>query len=309
MALITAARINNLQSRIALVLGNGAGENGYGQTLLSSQVSNQGGIIDADDMNNIYADILKARVHQVGPGDISIAQVIEDQNIVGEEDSDFISDSGIVTNDADGEKKGIADYETLMTSVETDKAIVHASQAVSEAAIASVRTNVWNGLIYHQVDVTFTDEDHRRHFFNSGGQIIFNATLISGTGAKFDEWVGMLNTTIVKFEHNSTLDQSNSVLTNIGNYDLTSQYQTIGQRQGTGSYSENLYKIYARQTSTSVLQFKVEFNDADTGGSAGSFIGDEPVSGTLTNSISQRRATGSNVSITTPAYNTVTKLE
>ena len=33
MADITAARLNNLQSRVALILGTGSGDSGYGQTL------------------------------------------------------------------------------------------------------------------------------------------------------------------------------------------------------------------------------------------------------------------------------------
>ena len=36
MANIQAADINNLQNRIALVYGEGSGQNGYGQTLASS---------------------------------------------------------------------------------------------------------------------------------------------------------------------------------------------------------------------------------------------------------------------------------
>ena len=70
MADITAARINNLQSSIALILGNGSGQNGYGQVVSSSPVTNTGDVVNAEDMNSIYADILAARVHQVGPGDI-----------------------------------------------------------------------------------------------------------------------------------------------------------------------------------------------------------------------------------------------
>ena len=49
MAEITAARINNLQSRIELILGNGAGQNGYGQSLSSDQVSNASDVITAED--------------------------------------------------------------------------------------------------------------------------------------------------------------------------------------------------------------------------------------------------------------------
>ena len=63
MADITAARLNNLQSRIALILGTGSGTSGYGQTVVSSQVNNTSDIIDADDINNIYTDMVKTRIH------------------------------------------------------------------------------------------------------------------------------------------------------------------------------------------------------------------------------------------------------
>ena len=72
MADITAARINNLQSSIALILGTGSGQNGYGQIVSSLPVNNTDDIITAEDINLIYADILKARVHQVGVTDIGI---------------------------------------------------------------------------------------------------------------------------------------------------------------------------------------------------------------------------------------------
>jgi len=78
MAEITAARLNNLQARVELILGNGAGQNGYGQTITSANVLNDGNAtIVADDLNNMYADMIRARIHQVGPGDVGIAEVIE----------------------------------------------------------------------------------------------------------------------------------------------------------------------------------------------------------------------------------------
>ena len=87
MADITAARINNLQSSIALNTRTGSGQNGYGQSVTSAPVNNTGDIVEAADMNAIYADILKARVHQVGAGDIGIAQVVQNLNIVAEDTS------------------------------------------------------------------------------------------------------------------------------------------------------------------------------------------------------------------------------
>jgi hypothetical protein len=67
MTEITAARLNNLQARIELILGFGAGQNGYGQSITSTNVLNDSNlIITADDLNNIYADMIRARIHQVG---------------------------------------------------------------------------------------------------------------------------------------------------------------------------------------------------------------------------------------------------
>jgi len=75
MADISAARLNNLQARIEAIMGNGAGQNGYGETISSYQVSS-GTVIQANDINSIYADIVRARVHQVGVSPPEIQQLI-----------------------------------------------------------------------------------------------------------------------------------------------------------------------------------------------------------------------------------------
>ena len=180
MADITAARINNLQSSIALILGSGSGQNGYGQAVTSVPVTNTGDIATAADMNAIYADILTARVHQVGAGDIGIAEVVQNLNVVAEDTSFNVSDLGVTTVDPDGFKKGITDFETLMTQVQSDKASIHTSQAALEPGVASARSTTWNGLIYHEVAVTFSSADARRFFFNTGGELRLTA---NNTGA------------------------------------------------------------------------------------------------------------------------------
>ena len=169
MANITAARINNLQNRISLIYGLGAGQNGYGQTLASSQVNSVESDILAADLNNIYADILNARVHQVGVGNLSIDTVDAGANTVAEDTSSFLNDAGLLTEDPDGFKKGIADYEALMTLIETNKFVVSPSQAGQSLKLTDIRSASWNGLIYQVFTVTFNNADHRRNFFNSGG--------------------------------------------------------------------------------------------------------------------------------------------
>ena len=113
MADITAARLNNLQARIALILGVGSGTSGYGQTVSSSQVNNTQ-VVDADHINNIYTDMVKARIHQVGVTETGIREVIEDLNTIAEETSQQVNNTGTTATDAEGTKKGIADYECFV---------------------------------------------------------------------------------------------------------------------------------------------------------------------------------------------------
>jgi len=237
MADITASRINNLQSSIALVLGTGSGQTGYGQTVTSVPVNNTGDIVEAADMNAIYADILKARVHQVGAGDIGISQVIQNLNIVAENTSNFISDSGVVTTDPDGFKKGIEDFENLMSTVIADKAIIDATQADLEPGITSVRSSTWNGLIYHEIQVTFSSADAKRFFFNAGGEIRLSANNTSASTPKGLDWNQLCSQVgTIKFGAENTVSTSGGG-SSIGNYDLTGAFQNIYQKIGSGTYS------------------------------------------------------------------------
>ena len=293
MAEITAARINNLQSRINLILGNGAGETGYGQALSSSQVV-PNSIIDADDMNFLYADIIKARIHQVGPADAtvtSIAQVLEDQNIIADETSNIIDNSGVSISDPDGTKKGLADFEDLMQAVENDKQLIHPSQASLETVVTSTRTSIWNGLIFHEFVVTFANNDVLRHYFNSGGEIRIDPSNTNASSPKGLDWSQLCNEIgIIRFDYDSTSGSSGTG-TAIGGHDLTYNYQTIYNKVGAGTYSGvyagNTYTIKARYLTDSQIEFRCEFNDIAVDGTI-----DNNVDGTLRNVVSLYRATG-----------------
>src|SRR6056300_195031 len=62
--IISAARYNEMQSKVALVMGNGAGDFGYGQNLASSQVVRNTDIVRATHMQKLKTDIDKAYLHQ-----------------------------------------------------------------------------------------------------------------------------------------------------------------------------------------------------------------------------------------------------
>ena len=220
MANITAARINNLQSRIELILGNGSEKNGYGQTVTSVQVV-PNSIIDADHLNNIYTDIVKARIHQVGvshPSISTIKEVIEDLNIIADETSFTVTNEGIIADDPEGSKKGIDDFEDLMQQVEVDKQLIHPSQATLEQENSNQRTTVWNGRVFHTFLITFNDANARRHFFNSGGQIRIDPSNVNASTPKGQDWASLLDEIgIITFDSDSTSSTNLSGLP-IGNF-------------------------------------------------------------------------------------------
>jgi hypothetical protein len=71
--IITAARYNNLQSRVATVIGQGSGDAGYGQGLSSSQVATSE-VVTASHMALLFADLDAGIKHQtnVASNDIAI---------------------------------------------------------------------------------------------------------------------------------------------------------------------------------------------------------------------------------------------
>ena len=301
MADITAARINNLQSSISLILGTGSGQDGYGQSVTSVPVNNTGDVVEAADMNAIYADILTARVHQVGAGDIGIAEVVQNLNVVAEDTSFNVSDLGVTTVDPDGFKKGIVDFETLMTQVQSDKASIHTSQAALEPGVASARSTTWNGLIYHEVAVTFSSADARRFFFNTGGELRLTANNTGASTPKGLDWTALCSELgIIKLNSSATTTTGTGSGTSIGNYDLTSNFQSIYQKVGTGSYSGvyagNLYTIKARSDIDTRIIFRIEFNDVVFDNNV-----DNNVDGRIESVIQHYRASGG-VTVNAPTY-------
>lgn len=304
MADISAARYNNLQARINEVLGNGSGTTGYGQTLDSFQVIAPGGtsdvdLIEADHMINLYSDMIRARVHQVGPPPpTNIAQV---------------APTDLVYEDDPVGKTGILQFENFMTILENDKLIVDtATQTSTETAgnISNSRSTSWNGTITHEFTVTFDNANHRRHFFNAGGEILLSANITGGSGAKTNDWRAVLqNMGTIKMNYTRTtttapLPNATITTSNIGNYDLTGTYRTVFVKTASGTYAANDYTVKVKENNASQIQVLVEFND-DAGPNPNY---DENVNGTLTSSIQIIRPTGSNVEVKVPAFANISTL-
>ncbi|MDC1020703.1 hypothetical protein OAR23_01620 [bacterium] len=285
--IITAARYNSLQSRVATVMGVGSGDDGYGQNLSSAQVGVSDNV-QAIDINQLYSDMANGRIHQTGttPAEINLVT----QNV------DLVLDSDTIN------KKGIVQFENLATTLENDKFVSHISQSTAEAAIAGTRTTSWNGTISHIIDVTFADANHQRHFFNAGGTVRFasNITYV-GSSSKTIDWMTMLvNMGTVSMNYTSTTATGSGSGSAIGYHDLDSSYQQLFEKTGSGLYAANDYKIEGSKVSGTVLRFKVTFNDDNTGNPNT----DENVEGVLNSTITQLRPTGAAVEVASPNYST-----
>lgn len=309
MAIVTAARYNDLQAKIANVLGNGSGQFGYGQTLVSSQVAAET-LIDSQHMSDLYTDMINARVHQVGSIPNSIATVSAGQVI--EEDS---SDTGT--------GRGIIQYEDLADTIEANKDLIYTADTSQSTITAnktsSSRTTAWAGVVDHVVTVTFASADARRHFFNAGGEIRFTADLDpAASNGKNNDWNNLLAAMgTVKFKSNNCTSDGSAPGTSfdIGNFELTDSYQLVFQKDGTGVYAENDYNISAKENSTTVLEFRIQFRDDDAGDDTDDANQDgainpidEDVTGTLDSVVGERLPTGTRVSLTSPTFATTNTL-
>ena len=289
---ITAANYNDLQKTVADILGPGFAGAGYGQTLISSPISPQE-TVTATHMNLLKDDINRIHVHQTG----SLSALV-----------DLTTGEPIGANAIAGDvNRGFNQYVSIVNILEANAAIVDGTQVTLETATTSTRFAAWNGKVVHSFTASFNDADHRRAFFNAGGEIQVSATIEGDNTTKGQDWNTILtNMGTIKFKAETTEKTGSAgLLQPVGNYDLTTSYQKIFERRGQADYyAENRFFIYAKEVSNRAIQFSIEFEDND----AGDPNEDELIRGTLTSVIKQLRPTGSFVSVPSPAYSTQSNL-
>jgi len=293
---ITANRYNVLRTLVNKILGNSEVSTptyGYGQSTSTVSVT---GNFDANELNtdkvtaeqyeNLYIDLIRLRVHQVGVSGTTIDPFVE-----GSFDTNPSADKI--------ELAYIQALESLATNIETDRFLIDAATQSTEVnlltglgnPVVSTRllsvSGAWNGTITHIVKVTFDDAQKRRQFFNAGGEIRFSASVnYSGSQLKTIDWQTQLNAMgTISFKANRTIS-NNGVGTSylIGNYNLTSTYQICYDQTGGAVYANNRYIIRALQLNDRELQFRIDFVDGAPNSSSIYAI-DEPVLGDFTSSL------------------------
>jgi hypothetical protein len=345
-----------LVSSVTAILGNGSGQNGYGQRVFSAENwldTTTGRDITHEEWNVLRTDINKCSRHQrdldVLPSAIAENDIIG-ANASGPSVTRITGDTFSI--DSPNADKGVNDWVSSVSNIQTNANLVAAGQftlSTTRAFSNSSRTTSWGGAgqgqtIYAELAVEFTGgytttntdgttsvatgEDHRRHFFNAGGDIRLSAFL-NGSTAKDTDWGTMLgnigyvvfgktNTTVTgtgRARDGSTdVDGAGGIDNAIGNYQLTTGNQLIFKKNGSQTeYAENYIEIYARRNAANnTIIFLIQFTDADIGDKTGIGPGvDEPVlqlGGSMGCGIDLKRPTGSFVSVPEPSGSVIVEL-
>lgn len=284
MAIITATRFNNLRATVDAVVGNGTGNSGYGQSLASSSVS-VGELVEASHINQLYADIRTAYRHQNG-GDPTAAQLQE------------VAAGELIYDNDTTDFKGWDQYEALASNITSNRTVVAPTSLQQvNSTVSKTRTSTWNATIEHRFNMSFTDENQARHFFNSGGTLKIQTSIAGGSGSKTADWQNNILSPagVVTIDYTqSTSSGSQGTVGTDGWFDFNigQNYTVYSQMNGgTGVYTENDYYIVVQKTSTSNLYVRVILRDQDAGDQTGSGGPvDENVNGNLTCSVQYQKA-------------------
>ena len=357
-SLIQDTDYNGLVSRVRAVLGNGTGQSGYGQVIpsLSTVTDNSTQNISTTEWTNLRTQINRASRHQSNADQAMVAPTAT--RVIGADQSGTsvtrVDTAGVITwtHVSPDTNMGVNDYFTATSNIETNAGVSHPTQVTVTTGrqfALSTRTASWGGAGQTQtVNCTFeiifdggynvTDStgttvvasgaDHRRHFFNTGGEIRISGINSSATNLKGSDWATMLSnmgqvilgknaTTVTgsgRARNGSTdVDLNGSIDSALGNYQLTTSYQLIFQRNGggvSGSYAENTINVFARRNiAGNSITLLVELNDNDVGDQTGIGPGvDEQVVGNLGIGLDLRRSTGSFVSVPSPTVEVADEL-
>lgn len=267
---------NTIAAKIANIMGSGAGQSGYGQTVISSPVA-EGTRIEKAHWDALRFDILNARLHQDGllP---AVIEAVRGQVIrfgAGHPNSQYNAQSDLAI---------------------ANKFNVGTGQYVIDSAVTTSRVTPWSVAVSSTVTATFGSSDYARWFFNSGGRIRFTSTRTGGTSSvQNNAWSTLLNTAgTVEFDA-------------VNFYNSTTTPAVLFFDQPSFPYSANRYTItHACNVANNInggattLSFTINWEDVYE--DRGPLPPPDRVDGTLTLIVDELRASGILLPAGTPPF-------
>jgi hypothetical protein len=291
----------------------GRTDDGYGQLMNSNPVAD-GVIVYASHWDSLRTYIINSRIHQIGTAtltDVDVTSIISYTHL--------------------------SSYNTMAENCSSDKRLVANGQFTpDELKTSGTRQSSVSGTWGQQsasnqvLTASFTvtgadmnsDGSRRglRYFFNAGGKVKFNLSLAgftiaadpSGQG-KGQKWADLFSGAgTIAIDYTQTTCSGSGTTTGIGALELSTTDSTIFTKTvGSGVYSENYFRIFARfsDSSETSIVFTIKCYDLDTGDQRTGILPgpaeDEAVDGNLTVAISQDRPSGSYVSVSSPSYSAI----
>jgi len=324
---VTAAEYNDYVARINAVLGIGSGTLGYGVALSGPGQAVAGTTdISAAQITSLKTDLNLLYAHQLD-STTSLIDIVTG-NIIGALQSNTSGGTTVLRDSSDNftivnpnDNKGVDDYASFIPAIEgaSNAARFYSPNMSLESKITPATsgasyTSSWQNLsaivkvtfnggysckANNGSAVTATNDDHRRHFFNTGGEIRLSTAGLNGSGTKAADWATMLsNAGTITFRNSSTLTSGTATIgSGFGSEDLTTSYQQIAIKYGSDSlYAENNITISAKTDGGNIL-FQFVWNDVDSGDPGT----DEAVNLDVNITVDQTRCTGP-ITILDPVY-------
>jgi hypothetical protein len=136
---------------------------------------------------------------------------------------------------------------------------------------AATRTTSWNSSVTQTTTFSFTDERYTRAWFNAGGALGFSASRSGGSSTTQNtNWADLLSAMGDVMITYNTGSGSSGTNAGIGFYELSTSYQTIWTKFGSGSYASNFFKMEGKINSTTnptIVTLKATFSDPHAEGS------------------------------------------
>lgn len=298
---IRAQDFNVFIGNINDIVGIGAGDSGYGQDHLVIEELSPTQKIRASHWNDLLNAIHVAADHQ---GTIvSVPETTSDPLFPAA--NKVIELIPTLTNDIATIVANKLNYDPAQVSIETNKISTSQTYVDPSSGIPN-----WVGTIYYEFSANFNNDDHRRHFFNTGGEIRIVCDLApSGVDQQSLDWENLLNSiSTIKMNINTTSSSSSVGTPGVGFNSLNNVYQLVYTKGGTSSYySSNQFNIYAKLNSNHGISIKVSFDDLHTASMGTGWTGTDYVAGVLTIQVDQQRADGV-VVIPSPTYSHISEL-
>jgi hypothetical protein len=306
---ISKGDYNSIQTLIDDILGTGSGTFGYGQPVLSSQVT-ESNSVTVNEYAALRYDIINAYKHIFN----AVPSDVDDQTI----------GATIRFDSAPPDAAPISYWESVANSINAQKQTLAVSgQRVTVNHGTETFSSAWgsntNPQLLCQVDVSWATSEEARFFFNAGGSIQFTSSRTGGsTNDQNTSWTTLLSTAGTRIFSATTPGTGTSPSNGQNWFRARNTADTWSNVTASSPYALNEWTITVQTNDTpavsdnssgisSKLRFMVYWNDNHIALGGVDGFGPDTVDGTIALTVQSVKASGvleptgsGNFEITTP---------